>query len=196
MNSFFVTSTDAFISVFEKGGIVLILFFLLFIFLSYLISDKYFYFKFHFKNDFQHFKKTINHLNAPNKFLLEAMISNEIAALKSKVTKNFSLIKMLVGVCPLMGLLGTVTGMVSVFDVLAIAGSSDARSMASGISKATVPTMAGMLGALTGMLIVKYLNDYSTASMHSINDYLLTFDLNRKKVKKVKKVSSQNVADV
>lgn len=185
MNGFFLTAADAFVSVFEKGGIVLMLFFGLYLFLCYLISDKYFYFKFYFKNDFENFKESITQISAPNKFLFEAMITNEISTLKSKVTKNFSLIKVLVGVCPLMGLLGTVTGMVSVFDVLAIAGSSDARSMASGISKATVPTMAGMLGALTGMLVVKYLNDYSTESMHNINDYLVKFDLRRKRQDKL-----------
>ncbi len=193
MNGFFLTCADAFISVFEKGGIVLMLFFCLYLFLCYLISDKYFYFKFYFKNDFETFKKSISHISAPNKFLFEAMITNEISTLKAKVTKNFSLIKVLVGVCPLMGLLGTVTGMVSVFDVLAIAGSSDARSMASGISKATVPTMAGMLGALTGMLIVKYLNDYSTESMHNINDYLLKFDLLRKRQERVSAQDADNL---
>ncbi len=181
MSGFFLTAADAFISVFEKGGIVLMLFFGLYLFLCYLISDKYFYFKFYFKNDFEKFKESIDHVSAPNKFLFEAIITKEIATIKSKVTKNFSLIKVLVAVCPLMGLLGTVTGMVSVFDVLAIAGANDARSMASGISKATVPTMAGMLGALTGMLVVKYLNDYSTESIHSINDYLVKFDLRKKR---------------
>lgn len=57
----------------------------------------------------------------------------------------------LIAVCPLLGLLGTVTGMVSVFDVLAITGTGNARAMASGISQATIPTMAGLVVALTGL---------------------------------------------
>jgi biopolymer transport protein ExbB len=41
--------------------------------------------------------------------------------------------------------------MIEVFDVLAIAGSGNARAMASGVSKATIPTMAGMVAALSGL---------------------------------------------
>lgn len=51
----------------------------------------------------------------------------------------------------MLGLLGTVTGMISVFDVMANQGSSNPKLMASGISLATLPTMAGMVAALTGM---------------------------------------------
>ncbi len=54
-------------------------------------------------------------------------------------------------VCPLLGLLGTVTGMIHVFDVMAIQGSGNARAMAAGISMATTPTMAGMVVALSGL---------------------------------------------
>ena len=49
------------------------------------------------------------------------------------------------------GLLGTVTGMVEVFDVMAITGSSNPRAMAGGVSKATIPTMSGMVAALSGL---------------------------------------------
>ena len=45
-------------------------------------------------------------------------------------------IRALVALCPMLGLLGTVTGMIEVFDVMAIAGSGNARGMAAGVSKA------------------------------------------------------------
>jgi biopolymer transport protein ExbB len=63
-------------------------------------------------------------------------------------------IQTLVALCPLLGLMGTVTGMIEVFDVMALAGSGNARSMASGVSKATIPTMAGMVGALSGVFLI------------------------------------------
>ena len=63
------------------------------------------------------------------------------------------LIKTVVALCPLLGLLGTVTGMIEVFDVMAIAGSGNPRAMAAGVSKATIPTMAGMVAALSGLLV-------------------------------------------
>ncbi|MCG9750822.1 MotA/TolQ/ExbB proton channel family protein [Vibrio brasiliensis] len=65
--------------------------------------------------------------------------------------QNLNIIKVLVAICPMLGLLGTVTGMISVFDVMANQGSSNPKLMASGISLATLPTMAGMVAALTGM---------------------------------------------
>ena len=49
--------------------------------------------------------------------------------------------------------MSTVTGMIEVFDVMAVSGTGNARSMASGVSKATIPTMAGMVGALSGVFL-------------------------------------------
>lgn len=66
-------------------------------------------------------------------------------------------IKTLVALCPLLGLLGTVTGMIAVFDVMAFSGMGNPRLMASGVSKATIPTMAGMVGALSGLFAVVWL---------------------------------------
>jgi biopolymer transport protein ExbB len=62
-------------------------------------------------------------------------------------------IRVLVALCPLLGLLGTVTGMMEVFDVMAITGSGNAKAMAGGVSKATIPTMAGMVAALSGLIL-------------------------------------------
>jgi biopolymer transport protein ExbB len=70
---------------------------------------------------------------------------------RRQLTQNVNLIKVLVAICPMLGLLGTVTGMISVFDVMANQGSSNPQLMASGISLATLPTMAGMVAALSGM---------------------------------------------
>ena len=51
--------------------------------------------------------------------------------------------------CPLLGLLGTVTGMIEVFNVMAVTGGGDAKSMAGGVERSTIPTMAGMVSALS-----------------------------------------------
>ncbi|PSW06509.1 MotA/TolQ/ExbB proton channel family protein [Photobacterium lipolyticum] len=72
---------------------------------------------------------------------------------RTALSQNLNLIKVLVAICPMLGLLGTVTGMISVFDVMATQGSSQPRLMASGISLATLPTMAGMVAALAGMFV-------------------------------------------
>ena len=75
----------------------------------------------------------------------------KISQLHSELTRNIPFIKTLVALCPLLGLLGTVTGMIAVFDVMALTGTGNARLMASGISMATIPTMAGMVTALSGL---------------------------------------------
>ncbi|KHA60329.1 TolQ [Vibrio variabilis] len=74
-----------------------------------------------------------------------------IAKAQIELRQNLSTIKVLVAICPMLGLLGTVTGMIAVFDVMATQGSSNPKLMASGISLATLPTMAGMVAALAGM---------------------------------------------
>ena len=75
-------------------------------------------------------------------------------------------------VCPLMGLLGTVTGMIEVFDVMAILGSGNVRAMAAGVSKATIPTMAGMVGALSGVFASSYLENRANKEAELLEDHL------------------------
>jgi biopolymer transport protein ExbB len=77
----------------------------------------------------------------------EAMVAENRARLKT----GLPAIGTLIAICPLLGLLGTVTGMVTVFDTIALTGTSDARAMADGIYRATLPTMSGLVLALSAM---------------------------------------------
>ena len=101
----------------------------------------------------------------------QAMIADADINLKH----SLSMIKALVAVCPLLGLLGTVTGMIEVFDVMAYIGTGSARSMANGISRATIPTMAGMVGALIGVFAVTLLERRARIMRIHLEDQL-TFD--------------------
>lgn len=74
-----------------------------------------------------------------------------ISQASDKLSERVLLIKTLVAMCPLIGLLGTVTGMISVFETMATQGTGNPRLMAAGISMATIPTMAGMVAALSGL---------------------------------------------
>ena len=95
-----------------------------------------------------------------------------ISEFSMSANQYLSIIKTLVVLCPLLGLMGTVTGMIQVFDVMAISGSGNARSMASGVSKATIPTMAGMVGALSGVFFVTLLNQKVTSEVEDLEDNL------------------------
>lgn len=65
-------------------------------------------------------------------------------------------INTLVSVAPLLGLMGTVTGMISIFDIISISGTGNPRLMAGGISLAVIPTMAGLVTALSGLYFSSY----------------------------------------
>jgi biopolymer transport protein ExbB len=83
-----------------------------------------------------------------------------ISEVSNKARRGVGMIQTLVALCPLLGLLGTVTGMIEVFDVMALTGSSNARAMAAGVSKATIPTMAGMVAAISGLYFSVHLGNW------------------------------------
>ena len=74
-----------------------------------------------------------------------------ISQASARITGSLPIIQTCVQLCPLLGLLGTVTGMITVFDAMATQG-GNARSMAAGVSMATIPTMSGMIASLSGLL--------------------------------------------
>ncbi|MEE2674605.1 MAG: MotA/TolQ/ExbB proton channel family protein [Myxococcota bacterium] len=87
--------------------------------------------------------------------------------------RGLQIIKSLVALCPMLGLVGTVTGMIEVFDVMAIAGSGNVRAMAGGVSKATLPTMAGMVAALSGLIFSVQLDRRAKREAQRMSDRLL-----------------------
>ncbi len=96
-----------------------------------------------------------------------------ISRVSSEVERNIPLIQTCVALCPLLGLLGTVTGMVEVFEVMATSGSGNPRSMAGGVSKATIPTMAGMVAALSGVAMSTYLQRKAGRERELLADHLV-----------------------
>lgn len=95
-----------------------------------------------------------------------------ISRLRLKLRQNVRTIQTLVAICPLLGLLGTVTGMVAVFDVMAYFGTGNARAMAAGVSKATIPTMAGMVAALSGVYFASHLDRRADVEAEKLEDLL------------------------
>ena len=86
--------------------------------------------------------------------------------------RNIGVIKALIAICPLLGLLGTVTGMITVFDVMTYSGGGNARAMAGGVSMATVPTMAGMVAALSGVYFGTWLEHKAQTESERLEDLL------------------------
>jgi biopolymer transport protein ExbB len=95
-----------------------------------------------------------------------------ISKISLDVRNTLPIIEVLVTICPLLGLIGTVTGMIEVFLVMAVTGGGDAKSMAGGVSKATIPTMAGMVGAISGIFASNYLKAKVDRDLELLEDHL------------------------
>lgn len=97
-----------------------------------------------------------------------------ISEVNIKLKANMGFIKTLISLLPLLGLLGTVTGMVQVFEAMTYSG-GNARSMAAGVSAATIPTMSGMVATLSGVLANTFIVS-KVASEESYMEDTLTMD--------------------
>ena len=132
----------------EQGGTVLWLIAILVFFMWGMIFERIWYLS-HGHNSY--IDKLANQWNSrKDKTSWYALQVREklISQAKFEINKNLSMIQTCIMLAPLFGLLGTVTGMIEVFQVMAFSGGGDARAMAGGVSKATLPTMAGMVVAL------------------------------------------------
>lgn len=147
---------DDLLGFFQKGGFVLYLVFAIALFLWTFLVERYIYVHYTYKNHKRAVFEEIKQISPNNKFKDE--IKRYLLERSSiKLSQGLEFIKTLIIVCPLVGLLGTVTGMIEVFDVMAVTGTSNVKSMANGVSMATIPTMAGMVVALSGILFEKRL---------------------------------------
>lgn len=95
-----------------------------------------------------------------------------ISQISESAEGHLPLIFTLVKLCPLLGLLGTVTGMIEVFDALGQPGSSSVRSLAGGVSEALITTMAGLTGGLSGLLPATLLRRRARKEVRSFGERL------------------------
>jgi biopolymer transport protein ExbB len=82
-----------------------------------------------------------------------ALLEIHVETLMKSITGRVGTILLLAGMAPLLGLLGTVEGMIDNFGVMARIGASDSSQLTAGISKALVTTQAGLLVAIPGLLV-------------------------------------------
>jgi len=155
---------------FHQGGPVLFYIFIAVGFMCFFIVERIFYFTFEFSSDLKKpLEEWKNRKEKRSKFA-QKIRSLEISRLSMRLDKHLRNVKVLVAICPLLGLLGTVTGMISVFEVMAEVGTGNARLMAGGIYMATIPTMAGMFSALIGLYCGNQLESYSKMKKQKIQE--------------------------
>ncbi|MCP5325667.1 MAG: MotA/TolQ/ExbB proton channel family protein [Oceanospirillaceae bacterium] len=157
----------------NAGGPVLALILLLTILLCSLIAERYRFLKFDAQIMCAAAVQAWHIRTDKSSWFALQIRTASIAQTKAALEKNLSLIGLLIALCPMLGLLGTVSGMVSVFDVMAVTGTGNAREMASGISKATLPTMAGMVISLLGLYFRSRFNAMAKHHLAHFEDSLV-----------------------
>jgi biopolymer transport protein ExbB len=95
-----------------------------------------------------------------------------ISRLNASMSAGFPVMQVLVPMSPLLGLIGTVSGMLDVFDSMAIRGTADARSMASGVSEAMICTMTGLAVSISGLYPVHYFRTRTVRETERLADTL------------------------
>jgi biopolymer transport protein ExbB len=161
----------AIITFMERGGPVLPLIAALTFVMWTMIFERFWFFRTEFKtivnSSIQEWEGREERRSWSAHAIREAMISQA----SEKIRGTLPLIQTCVALAPLLGLMGTVTGMVAVFDAMATQG-GNARSMASGVSMATIPTMAGMVASLSGVLATTFLQGKVDRETELFEDHL------------------------
>ena len=147
-------------SLFEQGGLTLWAILLASILLWVLIIERYW---FHWREMPRIRARLHDEWEAERDAVAELIVFRRVAALvddlRAEARRNLLALNALTVILPLLGLLGTVSGMIKVFEVITIFGSGNTRGMASGISEALVTTMAGLFTALSGIYFVSDLEN-------------------------------------
>ncbi|MGB0578388.1 MAG: MotA/TolQ/ExbB proton channel family protein [Limisphaerales bacterium] len=91
------------------------------------------------------------------KELLEEMLYERVLHIRPRLERWLPFIGLTAAVAPLLGLLGTVTGMINTFKLITLFGTGDAKTLSSGISEALVTTECGLIVAVAALLIHAFL---------------------------------------
>lgn len=101
---------------------------------------------------------------------LELKLDEAILKEAPRIERGISIIKVLAAIAPMLGLLGTVTGMIATFQSITLFGTGDPKMMAGGISTALVTTVLGLVAALPLMLVHALVSGRSKALQHVLEE--------------------------
>jgi len=164
----FVASVRDFV---EQGGNVLLVIAFVTAVMWALIYERYWYFRTQHRRLLEEVRTEWEARSDHSSWGAHQIRRMMVSDIRLKLRRGLGPIQTVVKLCPMLGLLGTVTGMIEVFDVMA-GGSGNTRGMAAGVSKATLPTMAGMVAALSGMLFSTQIARFVTEESDRVADSL------------------------
>lgn len=121
---------------------------------------------------------------------LRVLIEDEGRQEVRSLNRGLGVIETIAGIAPLMGLLGTVLGMIKVFDVIQTLGVGQAQALSGGISEALITTATGLMIGIPALIFYNYLSTRSESLILDIEKYTVLLlnkiiRLNRKSEEKV-----------
>jgi len=101
---------------------------------------------------------------------LELKLDEQILRENAKLELGLNFLKLIAAVAPLLGLLGTVTGMIRTFQAITLFGTGDPQIMADGISEALVTTVLGLVTAIPILLLHSFASSAARASQQTLDE--------------------------
>jgi biopolymer transport protein ExbB len=149
---------DAMDRLFEAGGPVVRWIFLAALVMWTLIVERYWFFNVTLPRRMAEIQREWDARTSRKTWTSRRIRAAMIAELNVAMKQGLALMRVIVPITPLLGLLGTVGGMLQVFDVMALKGAVDARVMAYGVSHAMVCTLTATPRPVSGMFFVARFN--------------------------------------
>lgn len=118
--------------------------------------------------------EAVKNLHLP-KEVIEEMMFETMLETQPKLERGLSFISVTASVAPLLGLLGTVTGMMTTFNLITLFGTGDAKSLSSGISEALITTEYGLIVAIPALLLYGYLSRRVNGMMGDLEQISIAF---------------------
>lgn len=170
--TFFVDGYEAIRDFFEAGGGVLYWILLVTIFMWTLIVERIWYLYYEVPRRLKEERARWDARPDTTSWAAKRIRDAVISRVSVDAHRWILVIKTLMAILPLLGLFGTVWGMIQVFEIMAIFGTGNARLMAGGVSKATIPTMAGLVAALSGLYLSTHLEHKADTEVERLEDML------------------------
>lgn len=156
----------------HDGGVLMYPLLIVTFFLWTFLIERLYYILKVFPNDAKNLLGQWEKSKFVNHWVKAKLRKNHLVHMRSKVKYHIGTIKLLVALAPMIGLLGTVDGMIDIFDVMSAMGTSNARLMAAGISTATITTMVGLVISLSGFYLSTYLDERGDRDLEILEDQM------------------------
>jgi biopolymer transport protein ExbB len=169
-----MTLVEQWLEFFERGGYVIWIILIVSSMMWTLIVERYWFLLVGAKRRHAELVAKWRTLTAPTPTAREWLRQGMLMDFEAQLRRSLPFILVITAVLPLLGLFGTVTGMIKTFDALTFFGSGNPRGMAAGISEALLTTLAGLVTALSGIYCSTSLEGRIIAAQHRLEADLTT----------------------